>query len=93
MNIPKDLPDDIIDELVKKDLLDLLSRLGVGEPSRFGDGSDGDVIITGPHTLSRNMHFRNLTIYGSGKLITKGYKIHVRGTMDLTGASSGSITP
>src|SRR5258708_7049394 len=40
----------------------------------FGDGSDGTVTISsGTTTLARDMYYNNLTINGSGALVTNGY--------------------
>jgi len=36
----------------------------------FGDGSDGDVTITGDTTLTRDMYYHNLTINATGNLLT-----------------------
>lgn len=58
--------------------------------SFFGDGSDGDVTVTNPVTLSRDMYYNNLTITGTGSIITSGYKLYAL-TIDLTNASSGAI--
>jgi hypothetical protein len=55
----------------------------------FGDASDGDVTITGFTTLSREMHYNNLTITAAGRLKPAGFRIFVAGT--LTIAAGGSI--
>lgn len=55
----------------------------------FGDAGDGDVTITGTTTLSREMHYNNLTVSATGKLKPNGNRIFVAGT--LTIASGGSI--
>lgn len=55
----------------------------------FGDGSDGDATITGTTTLSKEMHYNNLTISATGTLKPNGYRIFVRGVLVL--AAGGSI--
>src|SRR5271166_403646 len=40
----------------------------------FGDGSDGNVnISSGTTTLTRDMFYNNLTLSGTGALVTAGY--------------------
>lgn len=55
----------------------------------FGDASDGDVTITGFTTLTREMHYNNLTVTSTGELKPNGNRIFVAGT--LTIESGGSI--
>jgi hypothetical protein len=55
----------------------------------FGDASDGDVTISAFTTLSREMHYNNLTVTSAGQLKPNGCRIYVRGT--LTIAAGGSI--
>jgi hypothetical protein len=57
--------------------------------SLFGDASDGDVTISAFTTLSREMHYNNLTVTATGQLKPNGNRIFVRGT--LTIAAGGSI--
>ena len=65
---------------------------GCGVPF-YGDGSDGNVTISGSVVLLRDMYYNNLTITGAGNQIvsTAGYRIFVAGTLDITGAVSGAI--
>jgi len=62
----------------------------------FGDGSDGDLVLTNPITLSRDMYWHNLKIAGVamsgsvGLINTNGYIIHVNNILDLTTADTGS---
>ena len=63
------------------------------EPIFFGDGSDGDVTITTPTSLTRDMLYNNLTISGAtGVLATNGYRVFVAGTLDVTGAVANAIS-
>jgi hypothetical protein len=57
----------------------------------FGDGSDGDVTVTGSTTLTRDMFYNNLTINSSGSINTAGFRIYVKGTLDITAAAANSI--
>ena len=52
----------------------------------FGDGSDGDVTISSPTTLTRDMYYNNLTV--NDTLTTDGYRIFVKETI----SGSGTIT-
>lgn len=49
----------------------------------FGDGSDGDVTISSPTTLTRDMYYDDLVV--NDTLTTDGYKIYVRGTLSGNG--------
>lgn len=57
--------------------------------SLFGDGADGDVTISSGTTLSRDMHYRNLTIT-AGPLRHNGYRVFVSGILDLTGSAGAN---
>jgi hypothetical protein len=67
----------------------------------FGDGSDGSSTIStnamtvgtwlSSGVLQRDVYLTNLTINGTGKIQTNGYRIFVNGTLDLTTAPAGAI--
>ena len=58
----------------------------------FGDGGDGNVTISsGTTTLTRDMFYNNLTVNGTGSIYTNGYRIFVKGILDLTAAGAGAI--
>lgn len=58
----------------------------------LGDGSDGNVTISsGTTTLVRDMYYNNLTMSGTGILNTSGFKIFIKGILDLTAAQAGAI--
>lgn len=58
----------------------------------FGTGSDGNVVISsGTTTLVRDMYYKNLTISGTGKLRTAGFKVYVENILDLSAAPDGAI--
>jgi hypothetical protein len=54
----------------------------------YGDGSDGDVVISSTTTLTRNMFYNNLTINTSTSLLPSGFIIYVKGTLTVNGKIS-----
>lgn len=54
----------------------------------FGDASDGNVTISGFTTLSREMHYNNLTVTSTGQLKPNGNRIFVRGTLTIDAGGS-----
>jgi hypothetical protein len=70
-----------------------------GGPGLFGDGSDGAALFNGSavtgctfdgaitYTLSRDVYFTDMTMSGSYRLITNGYRLYVNGTLTV-GASN-----
>jgi len=56
---------------------------GVGLDTLFGNASDGDVTISSPTTLTRDMYYRNLTVAAGQTLNAGSYRIFVSGTMTL----------
>jgi len=65
--------------------------LGGGGVPFYGDGSDGNVTISGLITLQRDMYYNNLTVTGLNVIITGAYRIFVAGILDLTGITTGGI--
>ncbi len=58
----------------------------------YGDGSDGNVLISsGTTTLVRDMFYNNLTLSGTGQIVTGGYRVFVKGILDITAAQAGAI--
>ena len=55
----------------------------------FGAGFDGNVSITGTTTLTREMHYNNLTVTATGRLKPAGFRIFVKGLLTID--SGGSI--
>lgn len=51
----------------------------------FGDGSDGDVVISTNTTLTRDMYYDDLTINDGIVLSTGGYVVYVKGTLTQLG--------
>lgn len=60
----------------------------------FGDGSDGNVTVSsGTTTLSRDMYYNNLTVSGSGAILTGGYRIFVANTLTVNTTGTGITNP
>ena len=58
----------------------------------FGTGADGSVTISsGTTTLTRDMHYANMTLSGTGAINTHGFRIFVSNTTDISQASAGAI--
>jgi hypothetical protein len=49
----------------------------------FGDGSDGDVTVSGTASLTKEMHYNNLTITGTGVVKPQGFRVFVKGTLTI----------
>jgi len=60
-----------------------MQMLSSGPDSSFGDGSDGDVTISTPTTLTRDMYYNNLVV--TDTLTTNGFAIYVKGTISGVG--------
>lgn len=54
----------------------------------YGAGYDGDVVVTGTYTLTRETHFNNLTVTGSGVVKPAGYRIFVKNTLSIDSGCS-----
>lgn len=58
----------------------------------FGAGTDGNVTLSsGTTVLTQDAAYNNLTINGTGKLSTNGFRVFVKGILDLTAAPPGAI--
>lgn len=64
--------------------------VGPGAPL-FGIGVDGNVTLSTAITLTRHMHYTNLTIVSGGTINTNFWDIYVAGTLDLSAAGAGAI--
>src|SRR3990167_7479350 len=51
----------------------------------FGDGSDGDVVISSNTTLTADKYYNNLTVDSGFTLNPGGYRIFVKGTATING--------
>lgn len=59
----------------------------------FGSGDDGNVTISaGITTLTVDTYYNNLTLSGTGKIKTNGYRLFVKGTLDISAATVGAIS-
>ena len=70
-----------------------LANLGIEgfRNSVYGSGNDGNVTISSSVTLTRTMHYNNLTI-SSGAVLTSGYYIiYVRNNLDISASPTASI--
>jgi len=63
----------------------LSSTYGLGY---FGDGADGDAIITGSFSATREFYYNNLSITGTGSIKPNGYKIYVKETLTIETSAS-----
>lgn len=57
----------------------------------FGNGTDGNVTVSGAVTLTHDMYYNNLTIAAGAALNTAGFRVFVAGTLDLTAAPADGI--
>ena len=58
----------------------------------FGDGSDGNLTISsGTTTMTRDMFYENVTISGTATINTAGYKLHIKGNLDLSNAGVNAV--
>ena len=59
----------------------------------FGDGSDGNFSASsGLTTMVRDMFYNNVTLTGTAQINTAGYKIFVKGILDISAAGAGAIS-
>jgi hypothetical protein len=56
-----------------------------GAKSAYGDGSDGDVTISGTTSMTRDTYYNNLTVNAGQTLWVNGWRIFVKGTLTLNG--------
>ena len=57
----------------------------------FGDGSDGNLTLTGALTLTDNTYYDTLTIGAGASLNTDGYQLYCK-VLDLSNAPAGAIS-
>lgn len=60
-------------------------------PSKYSDGSDGDVVYAGPITLSRAVNAEDVTYLAGAAVNTRGSYIFATGTIDYTTIPSGGL--
>ena len=61
-------------------------------PAWLGDGSDGDVTISGTVTLTRDMLYSSLTVPSGAVVATAGFRIRCTGTITLDGSITNNGT-
>lgn len=59
-----------------------ISRIPVDNQGIYGDGSDGDVTVSGAMNLIRDMYYDNLTV--SGQIVANGFRVFCRTSLTLT---------
>lgn len=57
----------------------------------FGDGLDGNVTVSSPITIQRDMYYQNLTISAGAAINMNTYRIYVSGILDISAAPAGAI--
>jgi len=57
----------------------------------MGDGADGNVTISGTVTLDRDYYYNNLSFATNGTIVPNGYRIFVKGILDLSNVTWGAI--
>ena len=77
-----------------------IERLGkryeqrIGNDSVYGNGSDGDVIISNssvPTVLTRDMYYNSLEVQSGCRLITNGYRVFVKNTLTNNGVIGADL--
>lgn len=58
----------------------------------FGSGADGDLTASsGTTTLTRDTYYNDVTLTGTAKINTAGFKLFVNGVLDISAAGAGAI--
>lgn len=69
----------------------LLGSLSAGRPDLFGAGTDGPLTASsGTTTLTRDTYYSTVTLSGTAKIDTAGYRLYMQ-AFDATNAAAGSI--
>lgn len=69
-----------------------LNQLAAGQNLEyFGDGSDGNVVVSSGIVLARDMYYNNLTLIAGANINTLGFRIFVKGILDITAAPASAI--
>ena len=64
----------------------------VCEDNVWGDGSDGDVTVSGSVTFTRTMHYNSLTVQSGAAINPAGYWLLCKSYLDLTSAPAGWLS-
>lgn len=66
---------------------------GVGSTYDYGNGGDGDLVLSsGTVTPIRDMYYNNVTITGTGSLRVNGFRIFIKGILDISNAPADAIS-
>lgn len=57
----------------------------------FGDGGSGNATITGSISLTNDAYYNDLTISGAGSIFLNGFRLFVKGTLDISNAGALAI--
>lgn len=76
---------------VMEDCGEKLAQYKILFSNYFGDGSDGDIIISSDTNLTRDMYYNNLTINSTKTLNANGYTIFVKNTLTNNGTITNSF--
>lgn len=57
----------------------------------FGDGGSGNATITGSIALTNDAYYNDLTISGAGSIFLNGFRLFVRGVLDISNAGALAI--
>ena len=66
--------------MLSSSVIPAVNNLGI-----YGDGSDGDATISSVTTLTSDKYYDDLTITTAGRIVTRGYRIFVKGTLTMGG--------
>lgn len=64
---------------------------GAGGQYAWGDCTDGNVTTSTSFSLTRDMHYNNLTVSVGSAINTAGYRIFACGTLDISAAPTGAF--
>ena len=88
ISLPVDLTDDVAAASIAqafKLLADYATLTKNFLKSYFGDGSDGNVVVSGVVTLTRHMYYDTLTVQAGGDLQTNGWRVYCKTGLVWTG--------
>jgi len=57
----------------------------------FGDGGSGNATITGSISLTNDAYYNDLTVSGVGSIFLNGFRLFVKGTLDISNAGALAI--
>jgi hypothetical protein len=69
-----------------------MSSQRIGGDQIYGNGADGNVVISANTVMSRDMYYRNLTVQYGASLNTNGFKIFVQQNLIIEGSITTNST-